>query len=478
LFRPRNCFACARQLANISFLSGEGDGLVGKPAAARGGGTLLLTLATLVSSAVCGALLLFINPYGIWTKFDAAGRSMFLNIVSSSYAREPHPKTAVVLMTDESLRATRLSWPVPYEAYALVVDAACGAGARAVLLDFVFVDARDDPSIASLEQSLANVGPDCPVYIGALEDMESIAPIKQAVANNPHVQFVSIYAPEQNGARAFYSLAGSDALPSAALAMLPASERPPRHVLPETMDLLWRTPPAQWRCAEQGPASDQCALVSRNPVVRALRMASYEFAPQFFDRIGLREPARLDAPPFPTLPFEAIAFGSAETADTLRGAHVFFGGNFQFVADTGNAGPYGQAPGVYMHAAAFDNLYSLGSDVLRVESDPFRVRLQKYLQLLALVAGGCLVQLCWHVAAMQGAGPLSGVATRASQVLNVTPFQIGAIVAFIILAWTEMHVFRSSPGHWTGALAVTALSRIDFGFRNWLVQLGERRYGL
>lgn len=453
--------------------------MVGNPSVTKEAGPFLLALATLLSSAVCGALLLFINPYGIWTKFDAAGRSMFLNVVSSSYAQGPQPKSAVILMNDESLRATGLSWPVPYEVYALVVDAACNAGARAVLLDYVFVDVRDDPSIASLEQSLAEARPQCPVFIGALEKGGSIAPLENAVAQNPSVKFVSIYAPDQNRDRAFYALDGAEGLPAAALAMVQATGRTPDGALPKTMDVLWRTPPPQWRCSEAEARSDECAQVSRNAMLRAVRMATYEFAPDFFAKIGLKEPASLDAAPFPTIPFETLVMGSPETAETLRQSYVFFGGSFQFVDDTANAGPYGKTPGVYMHAAAFDNLYALGQGVLRVETDPFRVRLQKYLQLLALVAGGTLMQLVLQLAAMRvpRSSSIGGVANRASKLLNVTPFQFGALLAFVLLAWIEMQIFRSSPGHWTGALAVTALSRIDFGLRNRLIELWSKQHG-
>ena len=93
-----------------------------------------------IAAGVIGGLLLALTTTSSMQSFEERAQGIVLGILGP---KAWHPDVLVISVNDSTLR--QLHWPVPRDVYALVVDAARRAGARAVAFDIFFAQPSDDP---------------------------------------------------------------------------------------------------------------------------------------------------------------------------------------------------------------------------------------------------------------------------------------------------------------------------------------------
>lgn len=424
-------------------------------------------LASCITALVIGAPLIILNPYRLADELDSGGRDLFMRIVAPSQSA-PAPPISVVLLTDRSLGDLGASWPAPFEVHAAAIERICASGANAVLADFVFIDQRADPTLASLVETLQQAPPSCQIFLAADTRGRILNDLRAVADERDNVQLVSVARPEEGGAPGLYDLGAVAGLPAAASAI--AGEQLGSG--PRTIDIWWRAPPVQWACTNRQP-DPRCSQIATQPLARALRLAIFQFSPASFSRVGDRELFEIDATPYPSVDLSDLL--GAQAAD-LDNRLVFYGGDFAYSADRVHAPPYRDLPGVFAHAAATDNLLTLGDGVIAA-APPFQLtpRTHRLMQLFILCAGGLGVGFLWEA----GRGlyrrarrppPKSAMLRSGVHLVNRYAFEIGLVATFVILGLLEFFIMRVSPIYWTSALAAAALGQFDFGLRTWLVR--------
>jgi hypothetical protein len=113
---------------------------------------------------------------------------------------------------------------------------------------------------------------------------------------------------------------------------------------------------------------------------------------------------------------------------------------------------YGSLPGVFVHAAAFDNLVTWGKESYQ-DRLPFDLPPARYDVTLIVLLSIVLFASRWIVRAAAGAGVL---ANACGGVFNVTV----AFSAGLALALVEAVFFRTSPENWILAPTIVSVTAV------------------
>ena len=305
-----------------------------------------------------GVVLLRMDPFGFTrlTKFYSqdllavAMAGCYPDAAAGPCVKNGRAQAAVVLVRDPDLAAFDEPWPPRYGLHARVLKAIRANKPKAVVIDIVFEDKRDDPTIAALAAELdryraegipvyaATFGPDRPLRA---EVGERVTPVQVPKTIDPLDRVTR-----------FYDL--TTGAPDSQLTAVPTVFRDVCGGCRDGCDagairLYWSNlPEKSW--------NDRWLNCRRRP----------PFPWWIFQDRG--SDFRENCPSTPTIParilLEPTEADDAAIEDLLAGGVVFYGAYFHGAADAMNTPLHNDLPAVFLHAAALDNLVTLGPTAL------------------------------------------------------------------------------------------------------------------
>lgn len=396
-------------------------------------GAVWRPLASYLLFLAGGVVLLRMDPFGFTrlTKFYSqdllavAMAGCYPHAAGGTCAKDGRAETAVVLLRDPDLMAFDEPWPPRYGFHARVLKAIRANKPKAVVMDIVFEDKRDDPTIAALAAELDRYRAEgIPVYAATFGLDRPLRP--EVGARVTPVQVPKKIDPLDRVTR-FYDL--TSGAPEAQLTAVPMVFRdvcggchgkdgcgtnPIRVYWSNVPEKSWndrwldcrRRPPFPWWIVQDRGSDfrENCPSTATIPA-----------------RILLEPTEDEDAA------IEAI----------LAGSVVFYGAYFHGAADAINTPLHNDLPAVFLHSTALDNLITLGPAALR-HSDPtvplLGVSLPDFL-LLAVIGAIFVLRRTSHRFESGWQGAMRRVHSRLGRMLLIAlGSQIGMLVLLAGLA--------------------------------------------
>lgn len=275
------------------------------------------------------------------------------------YPDDGQKEISVLLFREENLAELGTHYPVPYKLHAEIIESLASYGPKAVFIDFAFVDNRDDKSIRELSAALCNLHnserkPNIYLAAPVLADgslniaselLDCVIPVTPEMDSKTGESGVLTYfngrEPDKKSGKF---------VPSAAFAL--AEDRiGPTSKDSEKLEIVWGKGVAplnlKWMdCREKADWELIKGLLSDNPSTN-----------------------KLLCPYHRTLSVNHLlnSAGDKDIEAALEGKTIFYGAGFRFTGDRVESPVYGEMPGVYLHAMAYDNLLTLGKDYKRAE---------------------------------------------------------------------------------------------------------------
>lgn len=268
-------------------------------------------------------------------------------------AKAERAAAAVVLLRDPDLEAFKEPWPPRYGFHARVLKAIRANRPKALVLDIVFEDVRDDPTIDALAAELDRYREwNIPVYAATFGPNR---PLRPEVRN----RVVSVQVPKKidplDRVTRFYELATGEPASLATAAPVVFHDvcggcRGPGRCGTGSLRVFWSTlPPDSWNegwlnCRHRPPfpwwiVQDRGSDFRENCPSTPAVPAKVLLEPQEEEDVAIEE--------------------------LLADSVVFYGAFFHGAADTMNTPLHNDLPAVFLHSAALDNLITLGPDALR-----------------------------------------------------------------------------------------------------------------
>lgn len=326
-------------------------------------------LATYLVFVAGGILLLRMDPFGfsrlskVYSQDllavamagcypDAQAGPCVREVTTESGKKAGRAEVAVVLLRDDDLQAFGEPWPPRYGFHARVLRAIRANKPKAVVLDIVFEDLRDDASIAALATELDRYRAEgIPVYAASFG---AGRPLRPEVGGRVTPVLVPKRIDPLDRETRFYDVRAPST--PAELTAAPTIFRDlcggcaGRECDANLLRVFWSTLPEEsW--------NDRWLSCRRRPhfpwwIVQ--------------DRSG---DFRENCPAVPTVPARILL--EPEEADDARieaflgDSVVFYGAYYRGAADAMNTPLHNDLPGVFLHAAALDNLITIGPQKLR-----------------------------------------------------------------------------------------------------------------
>ena len=125
------------------------------------------------------------------------------------YGTEGRDNVSVVLIDESTLRETNQPWPWSFAQHAEVLDAIRSYKPKAVVVDFLFVDPRPDPTVSQMQDQIARYKKhNIPLYfMGATETPYGEAPLRPDIAATG-VPILDPTLPVYNGVARQYDVTG------------------------------------------------------------------------------------------------------------------------------------------------------------------------------------------------------------------------------------------------------------------------------
>ncbi len=305
-----------------------------------------------------GVVLLRMDPFGFTrlTKFYSqdllavAMAGCYPDATGGPCVKKGRAQAAVVLVRDPDLAAFHEPWPPRYGFHARVLKAIRANKPKAVMIDIVFEDEREDPTIAALAAELDRYHSDgIPVYAATFGPGHGLrAEVGERVTP---VQVPKKIDPLDRVTR-FYDL--TTGAPDSPLTAVPTLFR---DVCGGCRDgcgagairVYWSNLPEQsW--------NDRWLNCRRRP----------PFPWWIFQDRG--SDFRENCPSTPTIParilLEPTEADDEAISELLAGGVVFYGAYFHGAADAMNTPLHNDLPAVFLHSVALDNLITLGPKAL------------------------------------------------------------------------------------------------------------------
>ena len=311
-------------------------------------------------------------------------------LIGPLYPTEQRERISVVLFNEATLRYLGATWPVALGRHAEILRNIREMAPRAVMVDFIFPDKRDDPTVKQLQDEiLAYQGTGIPLYFARAEgtDLDWIR------SDLSEARLTSIATPISDGISRAYEPcstlpgdnracacvagpnefeacpAGTDAgSPESPVALTAAFELyrdqislPDRLNIhkPGPMEVVWsnrRNPiNAMWMRKKTAAGLEDLCVDIASSVGDWLRRMVFKSEQHSF----------LQTCPYSTTVSARMllsAPGDAALRDILHGRYVFYGADLTGLEDTVVPPTHVKLPGVYLHAMALDNLLTFQGD--------------------------------------------------------------------------------------------------------------------
>lgn len=342
-------------------------------------------------------LLLVFDPFDLDRGIAERGRDAFYEVAAFAYPEERSTPEMVVMLDDAYLQTSASAWPPQYSVHANAIETIASRQPRAIMLDFLFLDQRDDPSIGFLVETLRRVSDTVPIYLAAppksVLGRHARAEIENLVAETKNIRFVSVGVGRDLGAGLSYPLISEDReLRPTAVALYEDLCRVPGECRIDKadaeMDIWWAVPRRdKFNC--RGEMAKTCARLPAGPIERAFSVATGVLGAMLPEDWRPLNPAPI--PYAPTIGLSDLFNSNVSelVGQRLRGAVVFYGSNLAFAVDTEMTPAQGRIASVHAHAMAYDNLHVLDGNYIKARA-PFgfdgKLHLALLIFLLALAA--------------------------------------------------------------------------------------------
>ena len=316
---------------------------------------ILVRLGVLV---LIGALLFVFH--GIRTYLTPWSQAIINGIVKYIYPADGQAETTVLLFREDNLRVLKESYPVSYPRHAEILDALSVYQPRAVFMDFVFVDRR--AGLKELRQAICDLrDAGTGVYLAVLEPIPRPSDSSEPWLFDCAVQVSAQMAPVFGASGVLTYAHGQSVqdtfLPTPAFAMAATRLKlDPRAA--QDMEVIWGNGVAplnqKWmsECSRSGGSlAHLVSVFTDNPLKSAKLRCPYTQTLTVAHLLG--------------------SSGDADVGRALKGGAVFYGAAFNLTGDRVTSPVFEELPGVYLHAMAYDNLLTLGSDYKRAEREFF-----------------------------------------------------------------------------------------------------------
>jgi len=312
-----------------------------------------------------GVVLLRMDPFGFTRLTKFYSQDLLAVAMAGCYpdahdgpcAKEGRAQTAVVLLRDPDLAAFDEPWPPRYGFHARVLRAIRASRPKALVMDIVFEDVRDDPTIAALAAELDRYQADgIPVYAASFALDRPLRP--EVAARVATVQVPKKIDPLDRVTR-FYDLHVGP--PEMQLTAVPRVFRDVCGGCPGAAGCGADTIRVYWANLPEKSWNDRWLECRRRPPFPWWIVQ---------DRGG---DFREDCPATPAVPVRILLDPSEEDdvalEQILAGSVVFYGAFYHGAADAMNTPLHNDLPAVFLHSQTFDNLVTLGPEAL-AHSEP------------------------------------------------------------------------------------------------------------
>lgn len=306
---------------------------------------------------------IMLNPFGFsdLTQRYTQDISNLLITGPYFYGTEGHDKTSAAVIDEETLHTLQMPWPWNYGAHARVLDALLDYHPKAVVVDFLFVDSRPDPTLQQLIDEIAKYKKaKVPLYFeGGIDLPYGENPLRPELAKTG-VPIIDPSILVYDGVARQYPVTGAcfnqkpdanGSCPSLAVRVFrdvfPQYPLPPLNGL---IELVWGTHTDPTNAKWMRVKADDGTTYSCHPHMSALR----RFYLAFFDTSQVI----VHCPYTGVIPVVSLMQG-AEDADVTKLATnrvIFYGASLEGAQDKSYTPVNGLMPNVFVHAMAMDNL--------------------------------------------------------------------------------------------------------------------------
>jgi CHASE2 domain-containing sensor protein len=372
---------------------------------------LLLSMTVQVLYAtLIGLFLLNFNFFGIGKITSQYNQDLLNQIFGSWYPSQEQDQYVVVLMDDADLAGAGEFWPPHYEFWADAIESIMAYRPRGLMINTLFRDARDDPSIAELADVLSFYRAEggAPIYLASVPGRPD-GGLRPEIA--PHVRLAPMpaladVADSMDAIERQYPLvvgsrhASEIAAPLRLYADLGRLEGRAPDGIPG-VEIPVEIPDyteAELRKTFSAPMEVVWGTTSPD-LNRDWMNCRYRESPlgAILARIrGVEDNFRSDCPYAPTLPLAPIMRypHHAGLAEAIGGKIVFLGTQISGQANLARLPAHQSSAHVFVQAMAYDNLLTFGSRYLRrpVQDDAAHVSVE-LIQILVLLFSGFLHNL-------------------------------------------------------------------------------------
>ena len=321
---------------------------------------LWFVCATLFAFA---AIQIMLNPFGFSDLTQRYAQDISNLLVTGPYFYGDAGQKAIsaAIVDEETLQTLQMPWPWSYGAHARVLDALLAYKPKAVVVDFLFVDTRTDPTLPQLVDEIARYRKaGVPLYFeGGVHLPYGEYPLRPELAATG-VRTLDPTIPVYDGIARQYNVTGKcfDKRGVAkgscySLALEVFQDTYPQYKLEPLngmMELVWgtRTDPhnAKWISVTNEDGTPRSCISDIGPLRR--------FYLAFFDPGAVQNPCPYNA----QLPVVSLMQGSddPDIPELIKNRVVFYGGSLEGAQDKTYTPVNGLLPSVYVHAMALDNL--------------------------------------------------------------------------------------------------------------------------
>ena len=404
-------------------------------------------LVTLVFFLAGGVCLLRMDPFGFSRLTKIYSQDLLAVAMAGCYpgakggpcVRDRRAAVSVVLLRDRDLDRFNEPWPPRYGFHARVLRAIRANKPRAVLIDIVFEDLRDDPSIEALGAELERYREaGIPVYAATFG---ADHPLRAEVGSRVTPVQVPKKTDPLDRVTRFYDL--TTAPPHSQLTAAPTIFRDVCGGCEGNCDA--QTARLYWSVMPDDSWNDRWLDCRRRPPFPGWIVQ---------DRSG---DFRENCPATPTIPV-AVLLEPEEADDAavermLQGNIVLYGTYFRGAVDAVNTPLHNDLPAVFLHSTALDNLITLGPKALR-HSEP-----QVPLLGVSLPDFALLILIGAFFTARRRGGRLAAAWERA---LRCVRFRVGRVLLIALGSQVGMLVVLAT---------VASFVACRFGAAEWLYQV-------
>ncbi len=311
------------------------------------------------------AIQIILNPFGFSDLTQRYTQDISNLLITGPYL---YPETgrdriSVALVEDSTLSTLQMPWPWSYGAQARALDALLAYHPRAVIVDVLFVDPRNDTTLPELIDEIgrykkANV----PLYLVAATDTQAGQPPVRKEILATGVKLVDPSFLINQGVVRQYPVTGqcfhathpadANCLSLALQVYKDLYPNEPLAPLNGVMEIVWGTHPekfnSKWmHVTDENGVVHSCSLNQNINWAKRIYLA-------FFDPSAVRSQCPYEG----VIPVESLLQGS-DDPDLAALAHdrvVFYGASLEGVQDKAFTPVNGMIAGVFTHAMALDNL--------------------------------------------------------------------------------------------------------------------------